>query len=64
LNVPVVACDNGSRPPSVITYENRNVNDMVAKIRYVLENYEQVVKQIIHPEIKDTIVDEIRVLSL
>jgi len=63
LNVPVVACDNGSRPPSTVTYENRNVDDMAAKVQYVLEHHEQVVKNIVHPEIKDTIQDEIKVLG-
>lgn len=63
LDVPVVACENGSRPPSTVTYENQNVDDMVEKLTYVLENHEQVVNQIIHPEIKDTIIDEIRVLG-
>ncbi len=64
LDVPVVACDNGSRPPSTVTYENRNVDDMAEKVSYVIDNHEQVVKNIIHPEIADTIVDEIRVLGL
>jgi len=64
LKVPVVACDNGSRPAGAITYENRNIDDMVEKIRYVLENHEQVVQQIKPPEIKDTIADEIKVLGL
>ncbi len=63
LNVPVVACDNGSRPPSTVTYENQNVDDMVEKLSYVLDNHGKVVRNIIHPEIKDTIVDEIRVLG-
>ncbi len=63
LDVPVVACDNGSRPPSTVTYENRNVDDMASKVEYVLEHHDEVVKNIIHPEIKDTIQDEIKVLG-
>jgi glycosyltransferase involved in cell wall biosynthesis len=63
LDVPVVACDNGSRPPSTVTYENRNVDDMAAKVEYVLEHHDEVVKNIVHPEIKDTIQDEIKVLG-
>ncbi len=63
LDVPVVACDNGSRPPSTVTYENRNVDDMAAKVEYVLEHHDEVVKSIVHPEIKDTIQDEIKVLG-
>ncbi|MHB2155316.1 glycosyltransferase [Calditrichota bacterium GD2] len=64
LKVPVVACDNGSRPAGTVTYENRNVDDMVEKLRYVLDNHAQVVRQIKPPEIKDTIIDEIRILGL
>ena len=63
LDVPVVACDNGSRPPSTVTYENRNIDDMASKVEYVLEHHDEVVKNIIHPEIKDTIQDEIKVLG-
>lgn len=63
LNIPVVACENGSRPASTITYENRNVQDMADKIISTLENYEQVLAALVRPEIKDTIVDELRVLG-
>ncbi len=63
LGVPVVACENGSRPESTITYENRNVQDMAAKILETLENYEQAVASVVKPEIKDTIVDELKVLG-
>ena len=64
LKVPVVACDNGSRPQGTVTYENRNIDDMVQKISYVLKNHEKVKQQIVPPDIKDTIVDEIKVLGL
>jgi len=63
LGGPVGACENGSRPESTITYENRNVQDMAAKILKTLENYEQAVASVVKPEIKDTIVDELKVLG-
>ena len=63
LKVPVIASENGSRPPSTVTYENQNIDDMAEKILYVLDNHESVTQNIITPEIKDTIVDEIRVLA-
>lgn len=63
IDTPVVACDNGSRPASVVTYQNRHVQDMVGKLVYVLDQHEMVVKSIVHPEIKDTIIDEIAVLE-
>lgn len=62
LNVPVVACENGSRPQGTVTYENRNVDDMVEKIRDTVQNRERVVEQIVRPDIPDTIKDEIAVL--
>ncbi len=63
IKTPVVACDNGSRPPGVVTYENRNIEDMVNKIDYVLKNHDKVVRAITPPDIKDTIIDEIKVLK-
>ena len=42
LGVPVVASENGRRPAGVITYDEMNADDMVAKLRYLAENYEQV----------------------
>jgi glycosyltransferase involved in cell wall biosynthesis len=42
LGIPVVASENGRRPAGVITYDEMNADDMVAKLRYLAENYEQV----------------------
>lgn len=42
LGVPVVASENGRRPTGVITYDEMSSDDMVAKLRYLAENYEQV----------------------
>lgn len=63
MGIPVVACENGRRPESTVTFENQNVQDMVEKVLYVLDNHEQAVKSIIKPEIPDTIVDEMAVLT-
>jgi glycosyltransferase involved in cell wall biosynthesis len=63
LGVPVVACEDGIRPKSVITYENENVDDMAEKILFVLDNHEKTVDGIERPEIKDTTAEEIRVLG-
>lgn len=42
LGIPVVASENGRRPAGVITYEEMSADDMVAKLRYLVENYEEV----------------------
>lgn len=42
LGIPVVASENGRRPAGVITYEETSADDMVAKLRYLAQNYEQV----------------------
>jgi glycosyltransferase involved in cell wall biosynthesis len=42
LEVPVVASQNGRRPPGVITYEDTDASDMCAKLIYVTEHYAQV----------------------
>ncbi len=42
IGIPVVASENGRRPPGVVTYAEMNADDMVAKLRFVAENYQQV----------------------
>ena len=42
LGIPVIASENGRRPAGVITYEEMSADDMVAKLRFVTENYQQV----------------------
>lgn len=42
LGVPVVASENGRRPVGVLTYEDANAADMVAKLSYVTEHYSEV----------------------
>ncbi len=62
LKTPVVASENGSRPKGVITYENRNIEDMVEKVRYVVENLEKIRQNIENPEIPDTVNEEIKLI--
>ncbi len=63
LGIPVVASENGTRPASVLTYENQNLDDMVQKLKYVLDHYPQVKASVVKPDIPDTIWDEIAVLA-
>ncbi len=59
LKTPVVASENGSRPDGVVTYENGNIDDMVEKVTYVVENLEQIRRSLREPEIPDTVNEEI-----
>jgi len=42
LAVPVVASENGRRPPGVVTYGDTDAADMCEKLKYVTRNYQQV----------------------
>src|SRR4051812_49572891 len=50
LGVPVVASDNGRRPPGVVTYNELDVDDLVAKLQYVIHNHAQVKASTLLPE--------------
>ncbi len=63
LKVPVVGSENGSRPSGVVNYKNRDHDDLCDKLDYVLRNRDKVVKNIVKPDIKDTIKDEIAVIK-
>jgi len=42
LGVPVVASENGRRPPGVVTYRDADAADMVEKLNYVFEHFAEV----------------------
>jgi glycosyltransferase involved in cell wall biosynthesis len=42
LGIPVVASANGRRPPGVVTYEDTDAADMVAKMAFLRQHYAQV----------------------
>lgn len=42
LGVPVVASENGRRPAGVVTYNDTDPADMLAKLVYVTRNYQEV----------------------
>ncbi len=62
LGVPVVASENHRRPQSVITYNHEDIADMVQVLDEVLENLDNVKANVIKPEIRDTVADEVAVL--
>ena len=63
LGVPVVACDNGARPHGVICYSVEDAAGMAAAVEHVLLNRDSVVQGMGCVEIRDTLTEEIAVLT-
>lgn len=42
LHVPVIAAENGRRPPGVVTFRFGDAADLCAKLQYVVDNYDAV----------------------
>ena len=58
FGVPVVAAENGNRPASVITYRCDDAGDMSCRIGEVLSDRETASRNVIQPEIRDTVGEE------
>ncbi len=58
LGVPVVASENGSRPPGVVTFRADDAADLAEKLRYVLGNYDAVRARLDRPAVRDTVREE------
>ena len=63
LKVPVVASENHRRPESTITYDHEQISDMVQKLDETLQNLPAVKNAIVRPEIRDTVADEVAILT-
>jgi glycosyltransferase involved in cell wall biosynthesis len=63
LGVPVVACENGTRPKGVITYPADDPEGMAAAIEYVLANRAEVIAAMGKVELRDTLSEEIQLLT-
>ncbi len=63
LGIPVVAVDNGTRPPSCILYREGDLEDMINKVDHVIKNRETIISEIKKPENIDTLESEIKVLA-
>lgn len=62
LGVPVVACDNGTRPAEVILFESMNPDDMAQKIIFTLSNIGEVKKKLTHLTERDAMQEELNFL--
>ena len=63
LGVPVVACDNGTRPTGVLTYTADNAGEMAERMQHVIEHRAEVVEALGRTEVPDTLADEVAVLT-
>ena len=63
LNIPVVGCDNGTRPAGVVTYPADDAQKMAAAVEHVLANRAQVLAAMATFEVPDTLSDEVAVLT-
>jgi glycosyltransferase involved in cell wall biosynthesis len=62
LGVPVVAAENGLRPPSVITYKSGDAADLKHKLSRVLSDLERAKVSVCPPETGNGLEDEISLL--
>jgi len=63
LGIPTVAAENGTRPPGVVTFQSDDPTDLAAKTDAVLRDRATIAATMPRPEIRDTLSDEIRVLT-
>jgi glycosyltransferase involved in cell wall biosynthesis len=62
LRVPVVAAEDGIRPPSVITYAPADTADLTRALLHVLSNLETVRAQVQPPELHNSLDEEVSLL--
>jgi glycosyltransferase involved in cell wall biosynthesis len=55
LGVPVVASENGRRPPGVITYAEMDADDLVRKLHSLLEDYDAIRQRTCASVTQDTV---------
>jgi glycosyltransferase involved in cell wall biosynthesis len=63
LRVPVVACDNGTRPAGVVTYPATDERAMAAAVAHVLQNHADIVNGLGRAELPDTLAPEVALLT-
>ena len=63
LGVPVVACENGTRPAGVFTYPAEDHQQMAAAIEHVLAHRQQIVCAMAQMTVSDTVADELTLLT-
>ncbi len=63
LRVPVVACENGTRPARVLTYPAEDAQRMASVVEHVIANRPEVVASLSPAAVPDTLADEVALLT-
>lgn len=63
LGIPVVGSENGTRPPGVITYQATDPADLATKVLQVFASRDAIVASMPRPPVRDTLAEEVRVLT-
>ena len=63
LGIPVVGCDNGTRPAAVVTYPADDAQKMAEAVEHVLAHRADVVASMQAWDVPDTLGDEVAVLT-
>jgi glycosyltransferase involved in cell wall biosynthesis len=62
LGIPVVACENGNRPPGVVTYPATDAAQLATAVEHVLQHRDDVVGGMNGFSVPDTVGDEVELL--
>lgn len=63
LGVPVVACDNGSRPKGVVLYPAEDADLMAKAVIHTIDHRDEVMAAQAGVEVRDTLADEVALLT-
>jgi glycosyltransferase involved in cell wall biosynthesis len=63
LGVPVVACENNTRPPGVITYPAEDAEQLADRLEYVIAHRAEVLQSMTRMEVTDTLAHEVELLT-
>jgi glycosyltransferase involved in cell wall biosynthesis len=63
LGVPVVACDNGTRPKGVVLYPAEDADTMAEAVLYTIDHRAEVMAAQAGVEVRDTVADEVTLLA-
>jgi glycosyltransferase involved in cell wall biosynthesis len=62
LKIPVIASENGTRPPGVVTFQAGDATDLACKVLDAWKRYHAVRSQTVPPPIQDTVEEEAALL--
>jgi glycosyltransferase involved in cell wall biosynthesis len=63
LGIPVVACENGTRPPGVITYAVEDSDQMADRLEFAITCRAEVARGLPPIDVRDTVKDEVLLLT-